>query len=170
MKPLILGLGNDIISDDAIGLIVARELRSRLGVLAEVKESSESGFALLDLMIGYEKMLVVDSVRTGVHSPGTILDFRLEDIGKVAAPSPHYAGLPELISLAKRLDLIFPSEIAILAMEVKDAFTIAEGLTQEVRGAAERMAEMAQAKVEEWIAPTNPIHHSTPRMNDQREM
>ena len=152
MKPLILGLGNDIISDDAIGLIVARILRDRLGDTVEVKESSESGFALLDVMTGYEKMLIIDSIRTCMHPPGAILDFSADDIGKVAAPSPHYAGLPELISLAKRLDLVFPTEIAILAMEVKDPFTVAEGLSTEVAGALEKMVEIAHAKVTPWIS------------------
>lgn len=152
MKPLILGLGNDIISDDAIGLIVARAMRNRLGDTVDVKESSESGFALLDLMMGYEKMLIIDSIRTCVHPPGAILDFGADDIGKVAAPSPHYAGLPELISLAKQLELVFPTEIAILAMEVKDSFTIAQGLSAEVADALERMVEMAHAKVSRWIS------------------
>lgn len=165
MKTLVLCLGNDILTDDAAGLLAARELRKRVGDSAEVRESSESGFALLDLMTGFERMLIIDSIRTGAYPPGTILEFHAEDLGEVAAPSPHYAGLPELIALARRLDLLFPTEIAILALEVKDPFTIGEGLTGDVESALEALVERAMGKLRCWLeesTPSPPTHTAPP--------
>jgi Zn finger protein HypA/HybF involved in hydrogenase expression len=43
------------------------------------------------------------------------------------APSPHYAGLPEMLAVAERLKLNFPKEFKIFAVEVEDPCTSAEG-------------------------------------------
>ena len=72
-KPvLVLGLGNDILSDNAVGLNVAREIRRRLrdadGI--EVQETSEMGLALLDYIVGFENLVLVDAVQTGQAAPG----------------------------------------------------------------------------------------------------
>ena len=37
MRTLVLGLGNPLLTDDAVGLLVARALRSRLGNRSDVE-------------------------------------------------------------------------------------------------------------------------------------
>jgi hydrogenase maturation protease len=72
VKILILGLGNELLSDDAVGILAARVLKERLGDKADVVESSLSGMALLDLLVGYERAILIDAVKTGRTPPGTI--------------------------------------------------------------------------------------------------
>ncbi len=150
MKILILGLGNELLSDDAVGILAARVLKERLRDKAEVVESSLSGMALLDLLIGYERAILIDAVKTGRTPPGTISELSPADLGAVAAPSPHYAGLPELIATAQALNLNFPKEIKIFAIEVEDPYTIGRGLSPTVAQALGKLIPLVERQIAQW--------------------
>ncbi len=150
MKLLVLGLGNELLSDDAVGILAARVLKERLRDKAEVVESSLSGMALLDLLIGYERAILIDAVKTGRTPPGTISELSPADLGAVAAPSPHYAGLPELIATAQALNLNFPKEIKIFAIEVEDPYTIGRGLSPTVAQALGKLIPLVERQIAQW--------------------
>lgn len=154
MKTLILGLGNELLSDDAVGILAARALRERLQDKADVVESALSGMALLDLLIGYERAIIIDAVQTRRAPPGTIYELSPADLGAVAAPSPHYAGLPELIATAQALKLDFPKEIKIFAMEVEDSYTIGGKLSPTVEQALNELVQRVEEQIAEWLAPS----------------
>lgn len=154
MKTLVLGLGNELLSDDAVGVLAVRTLKEHLQDKADVVESSLSGMALLDLFIGYERAIIIDAVQTGRAPPGTIYELSPNDLGTVLAPSPHYAGLPELIATAQRLHLDFPKEIKIFAMEVEDPYTIGGTLSPGVAQALRDLVQRVEEQVAHWIAPS----------------
>jgi hydrogenase maturation protease len=135
MKTLVLGLGNEFLCDDGVGIVAARALKLRLNgrTDVEVVESSLAGLALVELLAGYERAIIIDAVKTGRSPAGTIYELSPEDLDPVAAPSPHYAGLPEVLAVAKELRLEFPKEIRILAMEVEDPHTIGCELSELVK-------------------------------------
>ena len=137
MRTLILGLGNDLLGDDAVGLLAARELSKRLCGRdnVDVIESSCHGVALLDHFIGYQRAIVLDSVQTGKYPPGTVISITPSGLKRSLAPSPHYCGLPEMFELADKLGIEFPQEVVIFAVEVKDPHTIGGRISEEVRGA-----------------------------------
>jgi len=147
---LLLALGNDILGDDGVGLAAARILRREFQEDVEIVESSEAGLALLELLEGYERALLLDAVVTGSSPPGTVLEFSPEDFQKILAPSPHYAGLPEVLQMAQRLDMAFPKEIRILALEVEDPFEFREGLSPSVERALPALVERARQVLEGW--------------------
>jgi hydrogenase maturation protease len=124
---LVLAMGNDILGDDGVALFAARRLRPREGV--DVVESCEAGLALLEYLIGYDDVLILDAIRTGMHPPGSVLHFTAEDFRAVVAPSPHYAGLPEVLALGARLNVSMPKRIHVLAMEVEDPYSIREEMS-----------------------------------------
>ena len=149
---LVVGLGNDILGDDAVGLLAARRLRAILPGSVEVLESAGVGLDLLDVLEGYDRALILDAIATGQHPPGTVLEFTSEDFQKVIAPSPHYAGLPELLQLAERLGIPFPTALCVLACEVADPYQIREGLSASATGALPALVARAQRVVECWLA------------------
>ena len=100
-----------------------------------VKRSALSGFYLLDELTGWERVIVVDAVQTGLHPPGTILSFPFEALGTEAGPSPHAVGLPTVVRLGRQSGVPLPAWIHIVAIEVDDMETFAEGLTPAVRAA-----------------------------------
>lgn len=147
---LVLGLGNDLLADDAIGILAARELRERLSTRADVIETSLSGLALLEMMTGYSRAVIIDAICTGRDAPGTISQLDPAALAPVAAPSPHYAGLPEMFDLAEQLDLEFPQEIVILAVEVEDPLTIDGPMTPAVEQALPELVQKVEEQVARW--------------------
>jgi hydrogenase maturation protease len=150
MRPLVLGLGNEIAGDDGVGVLAARELRAQLDGAADVVESSASGMALLELFIGRERALVIDSVRTGRTPPGTIRELSLAEVGRVVSPSLHQTGIPELAAVGERLGLGFPAEVRVLAIEVVDPYTIGARLSEPVGTALPELVRRARRLVEGW--------------------
>lgn len=150
IKTLVLGLGNELLSDDAVGILAARKLKEDCCGQAEVIESGMSGLALLELFVGYEKAIIIDAVQTGKNAPGTIYELKPSDLGNVFAPSPHYTGLPELLALAKELKLDFPKEIRIFALEVGDPYTIGGGLTGPVASAFGNLIAKVKGQLSSW--------------------
>jgi len=135
-KPvLVLGLGNDILSDDAVGLRVAREIRRRLsgsdGI--EVQETSEMGLALLDYIAGFEDLVLVDAVQTGQAPPGFLHEFDDSRLKVLPVVSPHFLGVGEIVALGRQLGLPVPGRVTIFAIEVQDPFTVSEGMTLPLR-------------------------------------
>lgn len=144
MKPatraLVLGLGNDLLGDDGIGLTVARALRGRVPRGVDVVESGEAGLALLELLNGYDRAVIIDAMQSGAP-PGTIHHLDPSTFDRVLAPSAHYAGLPEVFELAQRLGIAIPTRIAVLAIAVLGPFAFSEHLSPAVADAVEPAAE-----------------------------
>ena len=78
-RSLVLGLGNAILGDDAVGLRVARAIADRWGDTEglTIAEEERGGFALLEQLAGFERALLVDAIKTGAPA-GTL--HRLEQI------------------------------------------------------------------------------------------
>src|ERR1035438_922772 len=66
----LLGLGNDILADDALGILVARQAEARFGGQVDVVSSSQAGFHVMDQLLGVSRLVVVDSIQTGTAKPG----------------------------------------------------------------------------------------------------
>lgn len=150
MRTLVLGLGNELAGDDAVGLLVARAVREELDGVADVTESSASGMALIEELAGYDRAVVVDAIRTQRTPPGTITEMGLAEVGRVVAPSVHQAGLPELAAVAERLGLGFPRQTRVLAVEVLDPYTIGAPLSDPVAGAVEELVRRVRQQVQRW--------------------
>jgi hydrogenase maturation protease len=141
-KPcLLLALGNDILGDDAVGHLVAREAANRLDPeKVDVVETGEAGLALLEQLAGYQKAVLVDAYETADHPAGSILEYGLCDFREVVAPSPHYAGLPEVFALAARLRLPMPAELTVVAVAVRGPFAFGQKMTPAVSAAVPEAA------------------------------
>ena len=152
MKLLVLGLGNDILADDAIGHLAVHELEPRLAGRADVVASALHGLALLDLMLGYDAAVVIDATCTGRHPVGEVYEIDPDGLSPVEVPSPHFAGLPEMVDLARRLELHFPARLRIVAVEVLDLLTVGGVMTPEVARALPELCALVERIVGELEA------------------
>lgn len=173
---LLFGLGNPILSDDALGLVLARdvyrELAHRhalfptgledpeppLGELADpwpsiklpveqnfgdgqaeivgLAEAAVAGLAVLDVVCGWERVILMDSIQRQDGEPGTIYRYHLEDFMDTARmTSPHDLNLPSAIEFGASQGFQVPENIIIYAIEAEDVFTIREGMSQVVKTA-----------------------------------
>lgn len=135
MKTLVLGLGNPILSDDGVGIRVARALEGRLHQQEiTVTETSMGGLNLVDLLTGYDKAIIIDAIQTVGGKAGQI--YRLKpgafDATRYAS-TPHDVNFATALELGNRLGLALPKQIDIFAIEVADASTFSEECTPEIR-------------------------------------
>lgn len=148
MKTLVLGVGSSILSDDAVGIVVARRLEERMGAREDVDfaVNEEAGFTLLEESIGYDRLVVIDSILTGAE-PGTVLRFDLSDLGRtIHSNSPHGMNLATVMELGRRQGMDVPGEVVIYAIEVVDTLTFGEELTPAV---AAKVGEIVETIVSE---------------------
>ena len=149
MKTLILGLGNPILSDDSVGFRIAQALMGRFDEEeVMVMESDLAGLSLLDLLLGYDKVIIVDSIQTRGGKVGQVYRLSPEDFAATRhAVSPHDVNLITALELGKRLGLDMPKEIVIFAIEVQDVITFSESCTTRVESAIPKVVEMVAEEV-----------------------
>ena len=133
MNTFILGIGNPILTDDGVGIKVAQKLKEENPKL-EVIETSEAGIALLDLITGYDKLIIIDSIKTGKGKLGDLYKLELEDLKPAKDfSSSHGIGIATAFELGQRLGYSMPKYTSIYAVEVKDNTTFGEKCTREVK-------------------------------------
>lgn len=152
MSIRVLGLGNDLLADDGVGLVAAAALGRRFSGRVETVCSSTSGFDLLDDLLGASRLLVIDTLATGGSPPGTLFEAGEDEVGASPGGSPHYVGLFEALRLGRALGLEVPSEVVILAVEPADVLTVGGPMSDEVASAIEPLLDRAGAIVSRWIA------------------
>lgn len=150
MSMLVLGLGNELLGDDAIGVLAVRRLKGELPDTVQVTETSMYGMAMLDVILGYRHLIVIDAVKTGRWPAGTVVEIDPNGLGAVVAPSPHFSGLPEMQALAKTLKLDFPEHIAVFAVEIEDGTCFGAPLNSEVFRALDEVVRRVKKQVEFW--------------------
>jgi hydrogenase maturation protease len=144
MKTLVLGLGNPILSDDGVGISVAREVANQLNdPQVTVSETSAAGLSLLDSIIGYDKVIIIDAIQTKEGHAGQIYRMGTEDFSLTKhSSSPHQINLVTALELGKMLNLAMPKKIPIFAVEAKDITTFSEKCTPEVEQAIPEVVKM----------------------------
>jgi hydrogenase maturation protease len=140
-KRLVLGLGNDILTDDAVGLRVVRrlagELRDRSDI--DVRETTEMGLALLDFLTGYASAFIVDSFQTGRLAPGSVHELDPITLNLMTGRTPHFLGVGETLTLGRELGLAMPGEVRIFAIEIEDPWTVGTTMSPALEEALPRI-------------------------------
>jgi hydrogenase maturation protease len=157
-KVLVLGLGNDILTDDAVGLHVAQAVRERLAgePRIEVKSTTEMGLALLDEIADRDSVVLVDSVQTGRAPPGHIHEIDATALARVASTTPHMLGVGETLAFGQLLGLAMPRHVRVFAIEVADPFSLGTEMTGAVREAVSAAADKIVAAALELAGTDGP--------------
>jgi hydrogenase maturation protease len=151
MKTLILGLGNPLLRDDSVGLRVVQELREIIPAdpAIELDEDFWGGLRLMERMIGYDRVIIVDAIQSGAI-PGTIHFLSPGDIPTQRSASAHDVNLPTALEFGRQAGAQLPSEdqILLIAVEAEDVLTFGEELTPNVQEALPRAVEAVSAALE----------------------
>jgi hydrogenase maturation protease len=147
VRLLVIGLGNELLMDDGVGVHAVRELQ-RTGVQGAVV--AEVGVALLDALPLLEKadrVLAIDAMRAG-GVPGTIYRFGPDDVAvQDCSASLHELGLIQALQLLERTS---PPEVVVLGVE---PHTIDYGmeLTPSVCAGVPEVVAAARSIVATWL-------------------
>ena len=167
-KTVVLGLGNPIVSDDAVGLHVVDAIRQILGEPLpdglEVRTSQRAGFELVELLAGFDHAIIVDCLELPDPVPGRVRQLTLEDVaGSVRLVGVHEVTIGHAFSLGRITGVKMPDDVVIYAIEGQDMHTVGETMTPPVSAAVD---PLAREIVELWMneggkIPGKPISHMT---------
>ena len=141
IKTLLVGMGNPYLSDDAVGIRLVRDFRQRLGRIPNLdvmEECSMGGLTFLDLLDGFRRLIVVDSIRTKGGIPGRWYRFTAERLRETMNISNiHDVNFATALELGHRMGMKIPAEreTHIFAVEIIDNYTFGEQLTDEIERA-----------------------------------
>lgn len=146
MDTLILGIGNPILTDDGVGIKVAQKLKEEKAELT-VTETNEAGIALLDLIVGYNKLIIIDSIKTEEREPGDLYKLELGDLKPVKDySSSHGIGIATAFELGQKMGYNLPKLVSIYAVNIKDNSTFGDNCTEEIK---ERIPFIVKQIIEE---------------------
>jgi len=144
---VVVGLGNDVLTDDGVGLYVARYLRQLLDPdRYTIFELSVGGMELVEHLLGYKRAVVIDACRTGRHAAGTLTHHGPQDFSAtLRLASYHTMNFATALELAHLLGAALPEQIDVFAIEVEDVETISEDCTPKLAARLPALAdEIAQ--------------------------
>jgi len=149
---LVLGLGNDLLKDDAVGIRVAERLAAVFPDEVEVQSTAVFGLALLDSFVDRDKVLLIDSYVPENFGLSKIREISVSAMVESGAPSPHFVGLGEIIEIMRTLEIGFPRQVRILAIPVLDPVTFSSEMSFEVQAHVGKAVQRASRIVLGWIA------------------
>ncbi len=149
MKTLVLGIGNDILGDDAVGIHIAREIAGKIkSPEIDVKETGATGLNLLDVISGYDKLFVIDAILSNQFNIGQINRLELKDLEPSNSITPHEAGLRTTIELGNQLfPGQMPREVIIYGVQIENVEKITVEMTPTVKAAIPEVVKRVMAEL-----------------------
>lgn len=149
-KPiLVLGVGNTLLKDEGVGVLVARRLQEmNLPENVEVLEGGVLGFDLLDHMEEREKIVVIDAVDGG-DAPGTVYRLTRKEIDEgntTCMTSLHEVDLPHVFSTADMMGVEIEPMI-LIGIQPKVIDMGYDELTPEVEAAIPEAIELVLKEI-----------------------
>jgi hydrogenase maturation protease len=142
---IVLGLGNPVRFDDAVGLRVAEAVERLLteepvpGVT--VMTSTRAGLELIDLLSGASRAIIVDCLTLPNPVPGHVRRLTLNDVaGSARLVGAHDVTIAGAFKFAAAAGVPMPDDVEILAVEAFDTERIEEGLSPAVAAAVPALA------------------------------
>lgn len=149
---LILGIGNNLLTDEGVGVHVVRYLDEHHGGLPGITflDGGTLSFTLAEPIAEHDNLIVVDAARLG-QEPGTIRCFEGDEMDRYLTgnrQSVHEVGLMDLFDIS-RLSGTFPQNRALIGVE-PESLEWGEFPSPKVAPAVARVADMALALANQW--------------------
>jgi hydrogenase maturation protease len=149
-KIALLGLGNLMRTDDAVGMLTLHTLAASRLLPPEVRviEGGTLGLDLLDSLRGISHVLVLDAVDTGA-APGTLKRFEGHEVDDLpVSKSVHLLGFSDLMGALRLMDAA-PKEVVLLGVQPAstDWGTV---LTSAVETAQQALMELTLEQLAQW--------------------
>jgi len=119
-KTLVLGLGNDILTDDGIGPRLVHDL-AKIFKNPDIQFDTAccGGLEIMEYIKGYNKVVFIDATRTRNGNPGDVYYFIPSDFRETSNLSNlHDLNFLTALKLGTTLELGLPGDLHIIAIEI----------------------------------------------------
>ena len=149
---LVVGLGSPIMSDDAIGLMVAQRIEDMHLERVKTRQEAVGGLDIIPVLWGYRHAIIVDAIKTEQYEPGTIMIFDPEDFEPtITNASAHDINLATAMAIGRDMEPEqMPVSVRFVAIEVEDLQTMREGLTEKVEAALDQAVNAVKYLIDEF--------------------
>jgi hydrogenase maturation protease len=144
-KTLIVGIGNRLRGDDALGCLIAEKLAGTDDVT--VIEHDGEPASLMDRWRGFERVVLVDAVTSGAE-PGTIFELNLlheKLASSTRNTSTHAFGVAEAVELSRALGTL-PPRIVFYGIEA-DCFSTGGAMSPKICAAIEKIRNRIEVEI-----------------------
>jgi len=117
---LILGIGNEILTDDGIGPKLVKDLsKGMLNPGVQWTTACVGGLEIIELIAGYDQVILIDAIKTRGGIPGSVYLFSPHDFRETLHLSNlHDISFLTALKLGEQLGFSLPSDIQIIAIEI----------------------------------------------------
>jgi hydrogenase maturation protease len=132
---LVYGVGNPYRCDDRVGLEIAGILRQEVDMEhITIRSGSIDGMAMLDEIMGFDKVIFVDSIKTKDGTPGDIYRISVDQLQENRSlSSSHSIDFLTAVRLGKKFGYKMPAQVLVFAIEIEDNESYREECTKKVR-------------------------------------
>jgi hydrogenase maturation protease len=119
---LFLGIGNEILTDDGIGIKLLNDLQGRISFPGvSFLNASNGGLDILEMIKDFQEVIIIDAIKTTNGRPGEVYYFTPEDVHETLHISNfHDISFLDAIKLGQLLKINIPGKIHIIAIEIVD--------------------------------------------------
>jgi hydrogenase maturation protease len=135
MKTIVVGIGNPILRDDGVGIHIIKRFRELTeGLDVVIDEATTGGMNLLDLILGFDRAVLVDAVSIQDKEVGEVVVIRdVEKMETAHSTNPHDTSFPEAIAVARKMgQQKVPDDILLVGINIRPVYEFGEGLSREV--------------------------------------
>lgn len=150
MKTLVLGIGNDILGDDGVGIHVAREVARRINTAdVIIEETGAAGLSLLERIKGYNRLIIADAILTEKTEVGKIHRLTLKDLAKTNdSITPHDAALRTTLEIGNSLfPGEMPTDVIVFAIQTHNVGHVTAKMTAAVKAAVPEVVRLILAEI-----------------------
>lgn len=153
---LVLGLGNPILCDDTIGLVIIDKAEEKLKKYSKTvifKKNATGSFDLLHEINHFDCLIIIDSLDSANHQPGTIHRCTLDNFSNLTSfytVNWHSINLPTLLKIGELYGFDLPEEIIFFGIEGLDFTSFSEEPTPALKLAVDPVVKEIEAKIIEW--------------------
>lgn len=147
MKTAIMGFGNPVRSDDAIGIYVVEQLQKVIGTDENISifDMGTSAFEVLFQLKGHQKIILVDAVINSGEPIGTLFKVPAEEVMRAPQDDPmvflHGIKWDQALSYAKKImQDEYPDDIQVYLIAVENTRLEVE-LSKEVQAAGDKVVQ-----------------------------
>jgi len=146
-KTVLIGIGNNLLSDDGVGPFLAKKIGQELHF--PYRSVTHLSLDLLDHIRGHQVIYILDSFRNPDMPVGEVVPLTLKDLEYQQNPTySHGVTIPIIFNIGKKIYPRMPDRIRIFGINVYDNQTISESFSDEINHKMDKISNHLLKKIQ----------------------